>query len=98
MGIYWEEAEVEPTMAQKGFRGVGDSGESYGVWYGPAYVNGVPMLSWVAQGWPEYDSDNLPLLESYEEAVELCEQWEAIKVDAEQRARAVFAGTRSGNS
>ena len=77
--------------------GYGGSGEKYNVWYGPVFLSpDTAAMRWVAQGWPEYDSDCLPLLDSYDDAVALCEKWEAIKLDAEKRARAAFTGMRAG--
>ncbi len=97
MSIEWEEMEPEPGMAEQLFTGIGDSGETYEVWYGAAFLNpDTAVLRWIAQGWPEYDSDSLPLFDSLEEAQALCERWEAIKVDAEERARAAFTGVRAG--
>ena len=51
---------------------------------------------WVALGWPEPDTDSLPHFDSYEEAVDLCENREAIKLDAERRARAAYKERRTG--
>ena len=97
MGIVWKEKEVEPSMAEKGIEGIGDSGEVYSVWYGGAFLNpDTPVTRWIAHGWPEYDTDSLPLFSSHADAVALCEQWEAIRIDAETRARAAFSGIRSG--
>ena len=97
MAIDWEETEPQPGMAEKLMTGIGGSGETYSVWFGPAFLNpDTAVMRWVAQGWPEYDSDSLPLLDSYEDAVASCEEWEAIKLDAEERARAAFKGVRSG--
>ena len=97
MAIEWEEIEVEPSVAENGFMGIGGSGETYNVWYGVAFLNpDTAVMRWIAQGWPEYDSDSLPLFDSYADAVALCERWEAIKTDAETRAKAAFTGVRSG--
>ncbi len=97
MAIDWEEIKTDSQMAQKGYQGIGGSGETYSVWCGTAFLNAdTAVQCWVAQGWPEYDSDSLPLFESYEDAVTLCEQWEEIKLDAEARARAAFTGVRAG--
>lgn len=97
MAIEWEEAE-EVLGAEKLMEGTGGSGETYKVWYGLAFLNPdkPPVMRWVAQGWPEYDSDSLPHFDSYDEAVELCEKWETIKLEAEQQARAAFTGVRTG--
>ena len=97
MAIEWEETDAfQPGMAEKLVEGVGGSGETYKVWYGPAYLNGRPANRWIALGWPEYDTDSLPHFDSYDEAVELCEKWESIKLDAERQARAAFTGKRTG--
>ena len=97
MAIIWEEMQPESDTMEKLFMGMGDSGETYEVWHGVAFpAPGAPTLRWMAQGWPEYDSDGLPHFDSREEAQALCEQWETIKVDAEERARAAFTGVRAG--
>lgn len=98
MAIEWEEAETQPGVSEVGFEGIGGSGTTYGVWYGPAYLNldAPPVMRWIAYGWPEPDSDSLPLFESCQEAMALCEAWETVKIHAEMLARALFQGVRSG--
>ena len=99
MAIEWEEVDAAPSgLAERLVEGAGGSGESYKVWYGLAYLNPdmPPVMRWMALGWPEYDTDSLPHFDSYQEAVELCEKWESIKLDAERLARAAFTGVRTG--
>ena len=97
MAIEWEEKDVEGAIARVGFEGVGASGEVYAVWYGLAFVNpDTSSMKWIALGWPEPDSDNLPLFDSCEEAMALCEAWDIVKVHAAQLARALFRGVRAG--
>ncbi len=97
MEIEWEEIEAEESLAKVVLEGNGPSGEVYRVWYGLVFVNpDVPAMKWVAYGWPEPDSDNLPLFDSCEEAQALCESWEVVRIHAEQLAKALFQGDRSG--
>ncbi len=97
MAIEWEEVEPQPGIAEVAVVGVGGSGEEYRVWYGPAFLNpDTAVMRWIALGWPEPNTDNLPLFESRYEAIALCEQWEEMKIDAEKWARALFKGVRSG--
>ena len=94
MAVEWEEKDVEETIASVGFEGVGASGEVYTVWYGLAFVNpDTSSTKWIALGWPEPDSDNLPLFDSCEEAMAL---GDTVKVHAAQLARALFRGVRAG--
>ena len=60
MAIEWEEAETQPGVAEVGFEGIGGSGTTYGVSYGPAYLNpdAPPVMRWIAYGWPEPGSDS----------------------------------------
>ena len=101
MAIEWEEEDIEPGgNAVRLFTGHGSSGETYTVWYGGAfaeYMNpDTRVMRWIAMGWPEVDTDRLPLFESKTDAFALCETWDAIKIDAERRGRAAFTGTRAG--
>ena len=99
MAIEWHEADPGATVADVDvmLEGYGGSGEKYEVWYGTVFLNPATMTTrWVASGWPEPDSDSLPIFESKEEAIALCERWEEIKLEAEARARAAFTGIRSG--
>ena len=99
MAIDWEEAEpAQRGLAQRYFEGIAGSGETYKVWYGPAYLNREQpsVMRWIAWGWPEYDSDSLPHFDSYDEAVKLCEEWERIKLEAERQGRAAYKGLRTG--
>ena len=90
MTIEWEEDDNV-------WEGSSGTGATYTVWYGQAFLNpDVPAMKWIAYGWPEPDSDNLPLFNSQEEAMALCEAWEIVKIHSEQLARALFQGTRSG--
>ena len=101
MSIEWEEVEDSTEIsgfAERLVEGFGGSGETYKVWYGLAFLNPdhPPVNRWIAMGWPEYDSDSLPHFDSYDDAIELCERWDSIKIDAEKQARAAFTGTRTG--
>ena len=97
MAIEWEEQDAPGPLAEVVLEGAGASGEVYRVWYGLVFVNpDAPSMKWIAYGWPEPDSDNLPLFDSCEEAKALCETWEIVKIHAEQLARALFQGVRAG--
>ena len=97
MSIEWEDMEPNPPIPDVMMEGVGGSGEIYKVWFGQAFLDsGAPVNKWIALGWPEIDTDNLPLFDSRDDAYALCERWEEIKLDAEFRARAEFKGVRSG--
>jgi len=90
MAIEWEEDNNV-------WEGISGTGATYTVWFGQVFLHpDVPAMKWVAYGWPEPDSDNLPLFDSQEEAMALCEAWEVVKIHSEQLARALFQGTRSG--
>ena len=96
--ITWEETNPPRSTVLKQIEGQGKSGEQYIVWYGPTFLsrNRNAQLRWIAYGWPEPDSDSLPHFDSQEEAIQICEKWEAIKIEAEISAREEFTGIRTG--
>ena len=52
------------------------------------YSNDNVVDRWMVYGWPESDEPCYrPVFESYREAMALCEEWEAIMLDAQKRAR-----------
>ena len=83
MAIQWEEVGVLGQPANTMLIGVGAFKNEYTVWRGGAYISpDERVVRWIAKGWPEPDSDRLPLFDSCEEAMALCEAWETIKAQA----------------
>ena len=96
MAIEWEEVDPQAIFgpAQRLFIGAGESGEEYKVWYGGAYLNfDTRVTRWIVHGWPEPDSDRLPLLDDFAESIALCEKWEEIRMEAKEGSRKATGGS-----